>query len=81
MDRITKTDLHQQINFINRKLKPYNIELGLSIAYGGYRLIQKRGCGGEHDLSYRLTARELYYCLNSIDNLLEIMPRSKNEEQ
>ena len=69
--RITKPILIETIKRINYLLKQNgsNIEYGLNIAYGGYMLIKYEG-KGVLNRSHRMTAREMYYALVSIENVL-----------
>ena len=70
--RTTKKDLHLMINRINYILekKGKKNSYYLSIEYGGYRLVQLTETGGERDISYRMTCKELYYALCAIENVL-----------
>ena len=63
--RATKTLLKDYVARINHILK----ENGVNIAYGGYMLVKYDGTG-ERARTYRHTARELYYVLNAIENVL-----------
>ena len=75
--RVNKTFLNNQVDRINAILKEngVNIEYGLNRAYGGYRLVKYEGSGesyryegaGESYRSHRLTAREMYYTLNTLE--------------
>lgn len=69
--RVTKELLRNHVQRINRFLKENgkDIEYGLDIAYGGYRLVKYVG-SGESERSYRLTAKELYYVLYTIEKVL-----------
>lgn len=67
MERVTKTMLHNMINSINSKTKN---TYALDIAYGGYRLVKMCENGGESDCSYRVTAKEMYYILYALDEVL-----------
>ena len=66
--RVNKTFLNKQVDIVNAILKENGkqIEYGLSIAYGGYRLVKYEGAG-EIYRSHRLTAREMYYTLNILE--------------
>lgn len=69
--RITKNDLRNKIEFINRRLEAlgYKGNYYLDVAYGSYRLVKQAG-SGERIISYRMTCRELYYTLDAIENVL-----------
>ena len=69
--RVTNTTLRNYVGRINNLLKENGvcIEYGLNIAYGGYMLVKYDG-KGERARTYRHTARELYYALNAIENVL-----------
>ena len=66
--RVNKTFLNNQVDRVNAILKENgkNIEYGLNIAYGGYRLVKYEGAG-ESYRSHRLTAREMYYTLYTLE--------------
>ena len=66
--RVNRNKLTNTVNRINAMLKENgnNIEYGLDIAYGGYRLVRCE-CSGESYRSYRLTAREMYYTLYTLE--------------
>lgn len=64
MERITKKTLYTLVERVNKYTKH---KYGLDIAYGGYRLIDETT---HRCISYRLTARELYYVLDGIEELL-----------
>lgn len=70
--RTTKKDLYFMIDRINYILeeKGKKNSYYLSIAYGGYRLVQLTETGGERNISYRMTSKELYYTLCAIENVL-----------
>ena len=70
--RTSKKDLYLMIDHINYILekKGKKNSYSLSIAYGGYRLVQLTETGGERDISYRMTCKELYYTLCAIENVL-----------
>lgn len=71
--RVTKKDLNIRVKRINNILKEngkkekYHIE----IAYGGYRLCrivnENSGC---RDISYKVTCKELYNTLYTLENVL-----------
>ena len=66
--RVNRNKLTTIVNRINAMLKQNSkdIEYGLNIAYGGYRLVRYEG-SGESYRSHRLTAREMYYTLNTLE--------------
>lgn len=66
--RVNKNMLNNQVNRINEVLKENNKDIvyRLEIAYGGYRLV-KCVDKGVYFRSHRLTAREMYYTLNTLE--------------
>ena len=66
--RVNRNKLTNIVNRVNAMLKQNSkdIEYGLNIAYGGYRLVKYEGAG-ESYRSYRLTAREMYYTLHTLE--------------
>lgn len=70
--RTSKKDLYFMIDRINHILEEKGMKnsYSLNIAYGGYRLVQLTETGGERDISYRMTCKELYYALLAIENVL-----------
>lgn len=73
MSRVTEKILDYHIGILNGILTDYNITVKLDIANGGYKLVQKLATGGYKELSSRLSAREMYECINSIENLLNVI--------
>ena len=71
--RVTKSDLFRIIRRINGYLKENgkDIQYDLDCAYGGYCLIKYiNENGGCIDRSYRLSGREMYNVLYSLEYLL-----------
>lgn len=67
MERVTRKTLHNMVDCINTLTRE---EYALDIAYGGYRLVKMCEHGGEADCSYRMTAREMFYTLEAIEQVL-----------
>ena len=65
MTRITASDLESIIDRINSKIPNANLIIGH--AYGGVRL---EANNGSKDISYRLTKKELYDQLITLENFL-----------
>lgn len=65
MERITKTILNDTLAQLNAVSKR---QYGFYIAYGGYKLVDWIT---NRELTYRHTAREMYYCLLAIIHTLE----------
>jgi len=63
--RITDSNLESMIDRINFKVPNANLSIGH--AYGGVRLESNNG---SKDISYRLTKRELYEQLITLENFL-----------
>lgn len=70
MDRITKKDLHMMLERVNNKAELSGRRFSLGCAYGGYRLEEECGAG-VRDRSFRVTAKEMYFILDAIDNILK----------
>ena len=71
--RVTKSDLYHIIRRINSYLKKNGKDgqYDLDCAYGGYRLIKYTNeNGGCIDKSHRLSAREMYYVLYSLESVI-----------
>lgn len=71
--RVTKTNLVRSVRRINAYLKENekDIHYDLDIAYGGYRLIKYTNENGACiDRSDRLSAREMYYVLSTLEFVL-----------
>ena len=71
--RVTKANLYHIIRRINSYLKENekDIQYDLDCAYGGYCLIKYTNeNGGCTDRSYRLSVREMYYVLYSIESVI-----------
>ena len=84
MDRVTKSDLRAYVGFLNDRVKDLgfdNVTFDLDVAYGGYRLVQMCESGGERDISYRLTARELYYVLTASEKILSELAYEKRHKE
>lgn len=67
MERVTRKTLHNMVGCINTLTRE---TYALDIAYGGYRLVKMCEHGGEADCSYRMTAREMFYTLEAIEQIL-----------
>ena len=63
--RITKQMLYKQLEILN-KYSRYQYDLNKDI--NGYRLVKIDKFGGETSVSQRLTTREMYHVLDSINN-------------
>ena len=69
MERISRKQLYSMIDTLNHIKPMTDAKFGLNIAYGGYRLVKRSNAsGGESDLTYRVTARELYNIMLGIEN-------------
>lgn len=71
--RVTKKDLNTIVNRINSILKENGKKekYCIDIAYGGYRLCRiVNENGGCRDISFRVTCRELYNTLYTLENVL-----------
>lgn len=71
--RITKTDLFRSIKWINGYLKENgkDIQYDLEFAYDGCRLIKYVNENGAcSDRSYRVSVREMYYILVTLEYAL-----------
>ena len=69
MERITRKHLYSMVDTLNHIKPMEDAKFGLDIAYGGYRLVKRYNVsGGQSDLTYRVTARELYNIMLGIEN-------------
>ena len=67
--RITKTNLEHYVAVLNSLSSKNYI---LDIVYGGYKICELLENSGEREISrYRLTARECFYCLDTMINYIE----------
>ena len=63
--RITKQMLYKQLEILNKYSR---YQYGLNKDINGYRLVKIDKFGGETSVSQRLTIREMYHVLDSINN-------------
>ena len=75
MERVKLIQLKNMVKFLNNDIGTEDHKIALDQAYGGYQLVIvhiKEGYG-ESDLSRRLTAREMYECLYTIQNIIRVV--------
>ena len=68
MERITKKDMEFMIDTLNHIKPMKGFKFALDYAYGGVRLVKRNNqSGGESDLTYRGTMREIYNIMRGIE--------------
>lgn len=74
--RVSQKDLELAIKNLNELTEG---QYSLDCAYGGYKLVIRTEFGGEKEMTtYRMTAKELYYTISAIENVIQEEKRLEN---